>query len=243
MPTERILDLLDQAQAMGFQGLVAFAFYSEPLLEERNIRLAHEARRRGMKPFLSTNGDALVHDDALSRAVVDVYEFIVVGLYDYETNDGLEKAKTYWRSRLAGADLRFSPIGRFGDGSGYTIGIPRALVPTNARIAIPDLTFSNAPCHRPSIRMIVQYDGTMVNCCEDIHGAFDLGSVDENGLAELWFSERHTRVVNDLVAGRREEYELCQNCPLPPTGPPPNGMRAEIAPRRYGEVTCGVDLP
>src|SRR5437867_9675727 len=50
MPTEKILDLLDQAQVLGFRGGVEFHHYSEPLLDKRNIMLAQEARRRGMKP-------------------------------------------------------------------------------------------------------------------------------------------------------------------------------------------------
>ncbi len=45
MPTEKILDLLDQAHAMGFRGRVAFYHYSEPLLDKRNIMLAQEAKR------------------------------------------------------------------------------------------------------------------------------------------------------------------------------------------------------
>lgn len=42
MPTEEILDLLDQAVARGFRGRVAFYHYSEPLLDDRNVI----ARRR-----------------------------------------------------------------------------------------------------------------------------------------------------------------------------------------------------
>jgi 2-deoxy-scyllo-inosamine dehydrogenase (SAM-dependent)/8-amino-3,8-dideoxy-alpha-D-manno-octulosonate transaminase len=35
MPTDKILDLLDQARALGFRGHVAFHHYSEPLLDKR----------------------------------------------------------------------------------------------------------------------------------------------------------------------------------------------------------------
>src|ERR1700751_5193544 len=55
MPTEKILNLLDQAQALGFQGNVGFHHYSEPLLDKRSIQLAREAKLRGLKPYLHTN--------------------------------------------------------------------------------------------------------------------------------------------------------------------------------------------
>jgi radical SAM protein with 4Fe4S-binding SPASM domain len=233
MPTEKILDLLDQAQALGFRGGVGFHHYSEPLLDKRNVMLAGEAKKRGMKPDLHTNGDVLKHDDALREEVKNVYEFIVVGLYDYETNEELERAKQYWQERLAGSNLMFSAIGLTGARTAYSMGIPKALVPSDARIAVPDLTFANAPCHRPLIRMIIQHDGEVCNCCEDTHGDFKLGNVYQRSLEELWFSERHVRVVTDLITGQRQHYELCRNCPLSPTGPAPHGEKINIAPRRY----------
>jgi radical SAM protein with 4Fe4S-binding SPASM domain len=233
MATEKILDLLDQAQALGFKGGVGFHHYSEPLLDKRNIMLAIEARKRGMKPDLHTNGDVLKHDDALCEEVKNVYELIFVGLYDYETNEELERAKQYWQEKLAGTNLMFSAIGLAGARNAFSMGIPKALVPTDARMAVPDLTFADAPCHRPLIRMIIRHDGEVCNCCEDTHGDFKLGNVFEHSLEQLWFSEAHARVVHDLIEGRRTKYSLCRNCPLPPTGPSPSGGRIDVRPRRY----------
>lgn len=230
MPTEKILDLLDQASALGFQGRVGFHHYSEPLLDRRNIRLARAARERGMVPYLHTNGDVLQHDAALCAEVRKVYRIIVVGLYDYDSNEELEEAKRLWRDKL-GDDIDFSPIGRSGSRSAFSIGVPRALVPTDDRMAVPDLAFSDAPCHRPLIRLIIQYDGEMCNCCEDTHGAFGLGNVHRQSLEELWFSDRHVAIVEDLLAGQRERYALCRNCPLPPTGPAPPGRRIGLSRR------------
>jgi len=112
------------------------------------------------------------------------------------------------------------------------MGIPKALVPSDNRMTVPDLTFADAPCHRPLIRMIIQHDGEVSNCCEDVHGDFKLGNVYQHSLAELWYGEHHAQVVRDLLAGQREKYELCRNCPLPPTGPAPVGKKINIFPRR-----------
>ena len=196
--------------------------------------LAHEARARGMQPRLVTNGDLLRRDDALLEEVKRAYDVVVVGLYDYKTRPELAAARQYWRQRLAGiADLSFSVIGFAGARSGESTVVPRALVPSDPRMAVPDFTFANAPCHRPLIRMMVRYDGEVCNCCEDIDGAFQLGNVFQQSLEDLWFSERHVRVVEDLVAGHRERYALCRICPLPPSGLPPAGGKIDILPRRY----------
>jgi 2-deoxy-scyllo-inosamine dehydrogenase (SAM-dependent)/8-amino-3,8-dideoxy-alpha-D-manno-octulosonate transaminase len=242
MPTEKIIGLLDEARALGFRGRVGFYHYSEPLLDPRNTLLAQEARRRDMIPYLHTNGDVLRRDDALCEIVRRVYAFIVVGLYDYRTDDELEAAKQFWRARLAGANLEFSPIGLSDGRSSHSIGVARALVPPDRRMTLPDLTFQNAPCHRPLIRMLVQYDGAVCLCCEDTSGAFDLGNVYDRSLADIWFSDRHTSIIRDLKAGRRDRYDLCRTCPMPPTGPPPPGVRLSFARRRY-HPPVAADLP
>jgi radical SAM protein with 4Fe4S-binding SPASM domain len=233
MPTEKILDVLDQAHELGFQGLVGFHHYSEPLLDPRNVMLAREAQRRGLVPWLHTNGDVLRRDERLRRDVSEVYGHIVVGLYDYETEEELEAEKRFWQARLPGVRLDFSAIGP-GTARGRTsMAIPRAVVPTDARMVVPDLTFRNGPCERPLIRMIIQWDGEVCNCCEDTSGAFGIGNVYRSRLEELWFSAHHVRVVEDLAAGRRDRYSLCRNCPLPPSSRPPTNEPLDIARRRY----------
>jgi len=232
MPTEQIMDLLDQAATLGFQGPVAFHFYGEALLDPRCVELGREARKRGMQPYLHTNADAMKTDTALRRQVADVFESIVVGIYDYDTDEELEDEIQDWRARLPGVDLKFSTIGRPDRGSARSMAVPRALAPVDARTRIPDLAYTNAPCCRPLVRLVIRYDGRICNCCEDARGAFDMGNANDQSLADLWYSKHHVRVVEDLQAGRREKYELCANCPQPPTSPPPDGGRIGMARRQ-----------
>ncbi len=232
MPTAKILDVLDQAVALGFRNLVSFYFYSESLLDKRCLLLAREARARGLKPYLHTNGDVLRQNENLCGEIRNLYAFVVVGLYDYQNADELAAEKRYWEDRLPGTDLRFSTIGEQGRRSGDSMVIPRALVPTDERMSIPDLVYRNAPCHRPLLRMIIRYDGEMCNCCEDMRGAFGLGNVHRQSVRELWYSERHVQIITDLIAGRRETYRLCARCPLSPTGAAPEGQRIDFRRRQ-----------
>ena len=246
MPTEKIISLMDEAQAMGFTGLVGFHFYSEPLLDKRNGELARAARDRGMSPYLHTNGDVLRNNDALCATVVELYEFVVVGLYDYTTDDELDAEKAFWRGRLKGTDLKFSTISdgdsnedaadaptKSSKSKAKTMVIPRALVPTDQRIPVPDLMFPNGPCHRPLIRMFIRYDGEMCFCCEDMSAEFKLGNVYSSSLDDLWNSARHVELVQDLIAGHRDRYPLCGNCPLAPSAPLPDGTPIPPDIRRY----------
>jgi len=236
MPTEKILDILDQAQSLGFQGDVAFHFYSEPLLDDRNLLLASEARRRGMHPYLHTNGDVLKQKRDLCEEVQNIYSRVVVGLYDYRTNDELEEAKGYWLRRLDRVNLSFSYIPASAGGAVRSLGVPRALLRSDRRMTVPDLIYLNAPCHRPLVRMIIQYDGEMCNCCEDTHGAFGLGNIFRRSLEELWFSERHMGIIKALIEGRRVSYDLCKICPMTPTGRAAGGAKISMAVRRQLKI-------
>jgi len=233
MPTDTILDLLDQAQKLGFVGEVSFHFQSEPLLDPRNTMLAREAKRRGMKPRLNTNGDVLLDNDKICEDINNVYDRIIIGIYDYSTEEELDDAKRFWEARLSGSQLMFSTIKRGGDRSLYSFGVPRALVPKDERFSVPSLTFTNAPCHRPLIRMLIRYDGEMCNCCDDVTGAFQLGNIYEHSLESLWYSKQHVKIIEDLKAGRRELYPLCRNCPLSPSAPSPSGARIKMKPRKF----------
>jgi radical SAM protein with 4Fe4S-binding SPASM domain len=113
------------------------------------------------------------------------------------------------------------------------MGIPRALVPTDKRFAVPDLTFANGPCQRPLIRLILRHDGEMCFCCEDMKAEFGLGNIHSASLEALWYSDKHKQLVNDLLAGRRDKHTLCRNCPLYPSSPPSKGERIGFKKRNY----------
>jgi radical SAM protein with 4Fe4S-binding SPASM domain len=228
MPTDVILDVLDQAQKLGFNGEVGYYFYSEALLDPRNTMLAREASARGMKTRLHTNGDLLLHNEALCEQIIKLYDLIVMGIYDYSSEAELLDAIRFWETRLAGSHLMFSPIKRAGDPSLHSLGVPRALVPGDERMSLPDLVFENAPCHRPQIRMLIRYDGEMCHCCDDMTGAFQLGNIAEQTLESLWYSEKHVKIVRDLQMGQRNLYPLCRICPQAPSAPPSAGTRIKM---------------
>jgi radical SAM protein with 4Fe4S-binding SPASM domain len=80
--------------------------------------------------------------------------------------------------------------------------------------------------------MLIQYDGEMCHCCEDIHGSFHLGNVYRTSLEELWFSERHQTIIANLIEGARDKYQMCRGCPMSPTAPASSGKKIEVS-RRY----------
>jgi radical SAM protein with 4Fe4S-binding SPASM domain len=206
MPTKHVLRILDEASSMRFKGIVGFHALSEAFLDPRIIDMAWEAKKRGMRPYIHTNADKLKRDDALAKAAAEVFEYIVVGLYDYQDEAELVEEKRFWRQRLQDTRVRFSEVGRV---------IPRAHVPYDSRMVRKKRTYPSGICVEPLRRLRIHYNGNISLCCEDMKEEFDLGNAFETSIREIWYSEKHIQIVKDLKKGLREKYSLCSMCPRP----------------------------
>lgn len=206
MPTENALRIMDEAVALGFKGRVAFHHMSEPFLDNRIIDIAYEARKRGLRPYEHTNGDVLRNNKELCKEAAKVFEYIKVGLYDYTSDEELHDEMSFWKDALKGTDVRFSLGGMV---------FPRTMTPEDERMFRTKRNYPNAACVRPLLRMLIHYDGNVALCCEDMTDMFDLGNAFEQPIGDIWYSEKHVGIINDLQQGHREKYEACKNCPLP----------------------------
>jgi len=162
MPSERVTMLFDELGSMGFRGYITFHHLSEAFIDKRLMKIARDARSRGMKPYIHTNGDVLRNDEALCREAAEVFEYIVVGLYDYETEEEKQGEKEFWKKRLTGTKVMFSLAERV-----YV----RTHSPRNDRMsAIDSRTYPDAVCAEPQKYLLIHYNGDIAPCCEDMHG-------------------------------------------------------------------------
>jgi radical SAM protein with 4Fe4S-binding SPASM domain len=202
LPTATILRLYDEALAMGFRGTVCLQHYNEPMQDPRLPALVRAAKDAGFAyVFTCTNADLLTEERA---AELDgVLDELLVALY----MDGPQKAKreAWVRSLFDRTRLTFT-------GGGF---IPTHFTPLYSASALAR-QHAARPCSEPLWRMIVNHRGDMLLCCDDLVGHFELGSVNEHTIEELWFGERHQDFVVALQSpGRRQVHAHCQSCPRP----------------------------
>ncbi len=206
MPTERVLTFLDQLQEMGYDGLVFFRHLSEAFLDPRLMDIAREAKNRGFVIGEATNGDVLQHNDEIARQTNEIYDFLSIGLYDYNSQEEKEAKKEFWRKRLPDVDINFSE---------YENVIWRTHTRYDPRMTTTPRAFPHSPCLRPLKGLFVHYDGSVPICCDDMLTEYDLGNAFETHLRDIWFSDRHIQILNDLEAGRRYLYPRCKFCHEP----------------------------
>jgi hypothetical protein len=201
MPRALVFSLLDQAAELDFRGRICMQHFNEPLQDDRIAYFGRYARTMGRFAggvYLNTNGDYLTQK--LAAELDGAYDWLNVALYG---GNKAQRAAQYtdWftQTRLtftAGEHVvtHFSPFGNL-----------------QAEIAAVQLQ----PCEREAqMRCIIGYDGRMLLCCDDIGAEYDLGNAQDTPLAELWFGERHTGILEMLQKpGGRLAYAYCRICP------------------------------
>lgn len=195
LPTLVVLDLLDQAAALGFRGAVVLSWHNEPLLDPRLPEFARYAKGLGVfsEIFICTNGDRLTPQ--LAAELDGQLDNIRIALYDFPGR-GPEMRSWFRQTHVTLTGGRHIP-------RHYTLGAP---------------VHPHEPCEMESqMRCAIAHDGTLRMCCEDITGRWHLGSIHERPLEDLWFGEPHRRLVEALQhpGGRflAEADGYCLTCP------------------------------
>ena len=202
------MSILDELEALAFTGYITFHHLSEAFLDNRLIDIASEAKHRGMRPYVHTNGDVLRGNEKLCRRTADIFEYVVVGLYDYKNKNEKEAEQRFWKTRLSGTQVMFSLI--------ENVYRRTHSADTPEMAAIPKTTFPTATCANPQKFLLIHYNGDVCCCCEDMHGELLKANIFEKSIREIWYSRRHQQVINDLQAGERSKYDLCSRCTMGP---------------------------
>lgn len=200
LPTQTIARIFAEARDLGFTGHVCLQHFNEPLLDERLAQLGMLAKSFGFaNVFFCTNGDGLT--EALAKELDGCFDEIVVALYMEEPQRSEREAAI--RRMFCKTKLQFT-------GGGH---IPVHFSPLHDVGALAAKRMRE-PCHEPARRMIVDHRGKMLLCCDDLVGEFDLCSVQEKSIGDLWFGPRHKEIVKALSrADGRLTYPYCANCP------------------------------
>jgi MoaA/NifB/PqqE/SkfB family radical SAM enzyme len=209
MPTDKVLSLFDELESLDFTGYITFHQLSEAFLDRRLLDFARQARQRGMKPYVHTNGDVLKASETLCRETAEIFEYVVVGLYDYTTAAERDAEKAFWNERLRGTQVLFSLVENV-----YS----RTHSASNEQMCtVVRHTYPNAVCAQPLKYLLIHYNGDVACCCEDMYGELLKFNVFETSIREAWYSERHARVIEALDRGERRRFDLCNKCTMGPS--------------------------
>ena len=224
LPTKTVYDVINQAAELGYKGKLGLHWFNEPLLDPRIPGFAAYAKKKGL-PFvyLATNGDILLSrtrhrgsrparrlarklDAALDQIVISLYASHPVAFIRPLRESNPVKFRSY--RRLLGSLFPNTEV-VFAGRHVTTHYSPRYHLKNYIERMVERTCWTL--CHN---RMIVSYTGEMAFCCEDIMFNWDLGTVYDQSLVDLWFSPHHQKILEVLSKrGGRHTYKYCETCP------------------------------
>jgi radical SAM protein with 4Fe4S-binding SPASM domain len=211
---DAIYRVLCQVRKMGCR-TVTLQHYNEPLEDKRLAHIASMARSIGFNHItIATNGDYITPE--LAAELDGKFDRLDVALYPtaeypYKKLSGSGAGPDDRHQREAWLKAQFH---RTKLNIMITDHVASHFSPLHPEVEELAAKYASYPCYEPTIRMIVNHRGDMLMCCQDVIGHFELGSVHDASVEQLWYSKRHQAFVRALRKdGGRSAHPHCLSCP------------------------------
>lgn len=197
-----IKKILDDARSMGFRKDLCLSFYNEPTMDPRLADIVDLAVQYPFRAiFMHSNGDYMTEE--LAQRLDGKLTWIYFSIYADEPAKSQREAQI--KSWFKKTDARFGPgvhgLTHYG--------------PVQDMNKVLD-SVKTLECTEPGDRFIINHRGEMTLCCDDMTNHYQLGSVQDNCLWDLWFGTKHQSLAKQLQRrGGRQGLSLCEICPRP----------------------------
>jgi radical SAM protein with 4Fe4S-binding SPASM domain len=74
--------------------------------------------------------------------------------------------------------------------------------------------FSQAPCRLPFTEMLINWDGTVSLCCQDIDGEVILGDINKETILNIWQNKKYQEIRKSHLKLKTNNHKLCKDCKL-----------------------------
>lgn len=189
LPSEVVYKTIDELAEIGFDGVIAFHRYNEPLIDPRLFMFIEYVNKKlpEAKILILTNGFYLTQDmlNALEK-----YKLwcIVVSSYSLKEHERISNLNTTIPLRVF-----------------FSVLDDRQFIYDDKEKEC------SAPCLAPLNDFTINCEGEVNLCCLDFDNRFNFGNLKEKTLKEIVESEKFLDCYNNLQAGKRT-LEICKRC-------------------------------
>ena len=211
MSKDTILNIATKCLEGGFEGDFHFSGFGESFTHPDFFELTSIFRDKVPNNFilLTTNGD-LLNETNINTVIKRNFNKVVVSCYDGEDSKN-KFIKLFEKNSFFNYDIRelwFNPnenVESLINRNGFN---NRA---GSVNVETPN-TSKNSPCFLPFYKLVIDWNGEALLCCNDwkrAHKGF--GNINNTSLRDIWYSEEFNKVRSDLSKGNRVG-PACTNC-------------------------------
>lgn len=204
--------LTKQLFSLGYENLILFSGFVEPLLDKNIYSLIKIVRKNLPKSNIEiiTNGDVLnkkrllkLYESGLNCLLISVYDGkeAEAKLLKLMKDSGLKEHQYKLRKRYLSEKESFgismSNRGGMMANAAYPIKNPE--------------TSLKRPCFYPNYIFFMDYNGDVIICNHDWGKKMIIGNMLEKSFKEIWLDEKWSKARKDLYEGNRD-FLPCKNC-------------------------------
>lgn len=76
------------------------------------------------------------------------------------------------------------------------------------------VSFSQIPCRLPFTELLINWNGTVSLCCQDIEGEIILGDITKQSLTTIWKNKKFQQIRKQHLLLKTDKLKICQSCKL-----------------------------
>lgn len=223
-----------------FAELIYLHGLGEPLLHPQIFKFINYAKEMDIRVGISTN--AMLLDKKRSKKLLDSGIDYVILAMDGATKETYEKIRVGGNFEQVEANIKnFLQMKKERKKKPFVViqfiampenekeadlfltrwqGKEADVVRIKPKIALKDKDkkdrAKNVPyCFHVFRQLNIYSDGTVIPCCEDVHGRYPLGNVKKESLKELWNSSKMQNLRKKNFQKKKHEINICKTCLYP----------------------------
>jgi radical SAM protein with 4Fe4S-binding SPASM domain len=76
------------------------------------------------------------------------------------------------------------------------------------------VNFSQTPCRLPFTEILINWDGIVSLCCQDIENSLVLGDVKKDSISKIWTNSKYKKIRKLHLLLKTNQIPICKNCKL-----------------------------
>ena len=223
-----------------FAELIYLHGLGEPLLHPKIFEFIKYAKKKGLRVGISTN--VMLLDKTKSRKLLDSGIDYVILAMDGATKETYEKIRVGGKFEQVEQNIRqFLQLKKERERKPFTViqfitmeenekeidlfskkwqGKGADVARIKPKIALKDEDKKGKVkvtpyCFHIFRNLNIYWNGTVVPCCEDVHGRYLLGNIKKTSLRELWNGKKMQNLRKKNFQKKREQIKICRTCLYP----------------------------
>lgn len=198
MSQEVFYEIIKQLKGIKFSGIISYAFFNEPLFDERLAKFTKHVKQELPKSIiaLTTNGDLLTVEKAIELEKAGIDKFIVT-IHDKKPERAYNRLLEV--KKVLKYKMRLQTV--------YDLDLH------NMAGEVEIKQYKNYKKRRRclhALKCLITYSGDVLLCCVDFHRKHVFGNVMSNNILEIW--KRGSAIRKELLSKNYARYEMCKKC-------------------------------